>query len=254
MTRFRPLLVVAVAVAACAVPGHSQIPETFQNLQRLAPDSSRDAVVAAMRAWSSALGVRCNHCHVGPDNLVGMDFASDEKATKRTARRMFDMVGALNRELLAELPVAAEGRDPRPVSCFTCHRGRALPPGDLVAELDAVAREDGLEPALDHYEAVRAESYGAGQYDFRPSTLARFARHRMESGDVAGAVRVLEASLGYDPGVADSHALLGMVRLQSGDGEGARRDLEKALELDPGNRSATRGLEVLEGQASGTSN
>jgi len=104
----------------------AQIPDTFTNLRLLDPDIEKERLVGTMKNWAAGIGQRCNYCHVGPDDLVGMDFASDEKATKRTARKMLEMSRIINRELLAELPTA-EGRRPMVASCYTCHRGKAKP-------------------------------------------------------------------------------------------------------------------------------
>lgn len=104
----------------------AQVPDTFTNLQLLDPDIEKQRIVGIMRDWAGGLGVRCNHCHVGPDDLQGMDFASDEKAEKRTARKMLEISRVLNRELMQDLPVA-EGRRSMVVSCYTCHRGQPKP-------------------------------------------------------------------------------------------------------------------------------
>jgi photosynthetic reaction center cytochrome c subunit len=69
----------------------------------------------------------CKYCH-NPDNL-----ASDEKYTKRVARRMIQMVRHINNDWKAH--VAETG-----VTCWTCHRGRAVPTGawySLSGEPDA---------------------------------------------------------------------------------------------------------------------
>jgi len=65
----------------------------------------------------------CNYCH-NPDDL-----ASDEKYTKRVARRMIQMVRHINSDWKAH--VAETG-----VTCWTCHRGRAVPSGDWYARSD----------------------------------------------------------------------------------------------------------------------
>ena len=107
-------------------PASAQIPDKFTNLQLLNPETEKDRLVGTMKNWADGLGVRCNHCHVGPDNLQGMDFASDEKPQKRTARKMLEMSRVINRELMEELPIA-EGRRSMVVSCYTCHRGKPKP-------------------------------------------------------------------------------------------------------------------------------
>lgn len=119
----------ALAILGTVVVGSAgiaQIPDSFTNLQLLDPDIDKNQLVATMRNWADGIGARCNYCHMGPDDLVGMDFASDEKATKRTARKMLEMSRVINRELLADLPTA-EGRRHRVASCYTCHRGEAKP-------------------------------------------------------------------------------------------------------------------------------
>lgn len=65
-----------------------------------------------MSALTGLLGVSCSACHV-PGN-----FASDELAAKKTARRHFEMQGRMNRDFF-------EGRNA--ITCFTCHRGNRIP-------------------------------------------------------------------------------------------------------------------------------
>lgn len=103
----------------------AQIPKTFTNLQVLPADIAQADLIAEMRGFARGLGVRCNHCHVGPDNLEGMDFATDEKATKRAARTMLRMVRAINAEHISALPAQAEAR--MQVTCATCHQGMPKP-------------------------------------------------------------------------------------------------------------------------------
>ena len=181
------MLASLVLAAALAVPASPQIPDEFTNLKLLDPAIEKPELIATMRGWTLGLGVRCNHCHVGPDNLQGMDFASDEKATKRTARRMLEMAREINGELLADLPVVDEGEDHQVVSCYTCHRGQATPPRSLANVLADVAREYGPEAAIDEYRAMREKHEGAGRYDFREETLSRLSRVHSEAGDFEGA-------------------------------------------------------------------
>ena len=91
------LLVIGLPVA------QAQIPEEFTNLKVLPEDISKGELVGIMRGMAGGLGVRCNHCHQGPDNLQGMDFATDDKESKRTARAMMIMMNAINKDHLAKL-------------------------------------------------------------------------------------------------------------------------------------------------------
>ncbi len=247
----------AVLAASVALPpsgAYSQIPDEFSNLKLLDEEISKRELVGTMRDWAVGLGVRCNHCHVGPDNLQGMDFASDEKATKRTARRMLEMARTINRELLADLPVveehAEEGASHQVVSCYTCHRGQASPPRNIVVELGDVAANDGVDAALARYDELRDEHFGAGVYDFSESALGAAAAYLMQAGPPEDAVKALEKNLEYYPDSADSQAMIGMVYLQSGQPAAARAALERALELDPENAMAQRAMQMLAAQPS----
>jgi hypothetical protein len=65
-----------------------------------------------MQYVAASLGVQCNYCHVMGDN------ASDDKDTKKTARKMMQMVSDLNTQFFAGKPA---------VSCASCHNGHAKP-------------------------------------------------------------------------------------------------------------------------------
>jgi hypothetical protein len=224
----------------------AQIPDVFTNLQVLSPEIPKRELVGTMRDWTSGLGVRCNHCHVGPDNLEGMDFASDEKATKLTARRMLEMSRAINGDLLADLPVVEPGQRAQIVSCYTCHRGQPKPPGNIVGILGQAAAEAGIDSALARYDELRGKHYGAGVYDFSESALGAIAGDLMQAGRAEDAIRVLRKSLEYYPESAVAYAMIGMVYVQNGDPVAARPALKRALELDPENRMAVRTLQHLE--------
>ena len=102
-----------------------QIPQKFTNLQVLPKNISRGDLVATMKGFTSALGVRCEHCHVGEgDDLSKFDFASDAKPTKKVARTMVHMVEHINAEHLKGIGDPA--RQPK-VTCFTCHQGTKTP-------------------------------------------------------------------------------------------------------------------------------
>jgi len=125
MRRTKSAVVAVLALAFAAVPAPAQIPETFTNLQVLPSDIPREELVRVMRGFTGALGVRCNHCHVGPGpaTLEGFDFASDAKETKKVARVMMRMTREINTRLLPQT-----GRSPlTEVRCMTCHRGVAKP-------------------------------------------------------------------------------------------------------------------------------
>ncbi len=246
-----PRLTLACVVALLTATAQAQIPDEFTNLKLLDSDISKGELIDTMRGWTLGLGVRCNHCHVGPDNLVGMDFASDEKLTKQTARRMLVMARTINGELLADLPIsedgaAEDGAGHQAVSCYTCHRGQREPPRDIVLVLSGIAAADGLDAALERYDELRSEHYGAGVYDFSEQTLSRLAGASMQAGHPEDAVRVLEKNLEHYPESAGIHAMIGFVHLQTGDPAAARTALERALEIDPENPMAGQAMQMLE--------
>ena len=120
-------LVLARATASRPDPGEVHEPQV------LPKESARKELVRRCGSWASALGVRCGHCHTGgnPETLEGVDFASDEKWEKRTARAMFRMVARWRPTTCGSSRAGPrpEGSKPEPavaVRCVTCHRG--LPP------------------------------------------------------------------------------------------------------------------------------
>ena len=240
------LLAGLLLVGALAAPAGAQIPDEFTNLKVLDTAIEKPELIDTMRGWTLGLGVRCSHCHVGPDNLQGMDFASDEKSTKRTARRMLKMSRAINGELLADLPVVDEGEDHQTVSCYTCHRGQATPPRNLVDVLADVATESGPSAAIDEYRAMRVEHEGAGRYDFREETLSRLARVYSEAGDSEGALAVLDGAKEFFGDSPSLYTNEGMIKFSQGDLEGARASFTQALEVDPDFGWAKQSLARLE--------
>jgi hypothetical protein len=83
--------------------------DAYMNIQVL-KDIPSDQLLPSMRYITVALGVECEFCHV-PKN-----FESDDKPEKATARKMMQMMFAINKD-------SFNGR--REISCYTCHRGVA---------------------------------------------------------------------------------------------------------------------------------
>ena len=225
----RALLLCVALVAAASGPAAGQIPDTFTNLQVFPKDVPKAELVAAMRSFAGALGVRCNHCHVGssPTSLEGFDFASDAKEPKKVARAMMRMTREINARLLPET-----GRSPLvQVRCVTCHRG-VTRPEPLVDVLKATAAKGGVPAALARYRELREKHHGRGAYDFGAPTLNQLAESLAES-DLAGAIAVQAFNLEANPGIATSHALLGRLLEKKGDRAGALAEFERAAALDP---------------------
>ena len=75
----------------------------FKNLQVL-KDIAPDQLLPAMQFMSASLGVECEFCHVRDA------FDKDDKQSKQTARRMIQMMSALN---------ADQFHGERAVTCYT---------------------------------------------------------------------------------------------------------------------------------------
>lgn len=235
-----------VLLVPAAEPAGAQIPDEFTNLKLLDKEIGKRELVGVMRDWAGGLGVRCNHCHVGPDNLEGMDFATDEKETKRAARVMLEMSRAINRQYVGSWEEGEEGQNHQTVSCFTCHRGQPKPPRKLTWLLGETAMSAGVDAAMTQYKELKAEHYGGGVYDFREQVFGELAQMAFERGMIDAAVQILRSSLEIYPDSADLHAFLGMGLMQSGDAEGAAGKFDEALEMDPDNGAAKRGKMMLE--------
>ncbi len=74
------------------------------------------------------LGVGCPYCHAekpGVDPEYDLDFASDTKPEKLTARVMLRMVGDINSGYLTQIATTRQGTV---IACGNCHLGHAIPP------------------------------------------------------------------------------------------------------------------------------
>ena len=104
-----------------ATRGNDELPLADPvNLQVLPKDLSRDGLRQLMKSYSRDLGVTCRHCHLEDSQTQTMDYASDDKPAKQTARVMIAMMGDINGKYLGRL-----NRDPRYSVPVTC--GRTVP-------------------------------------------------------------------------------------------------------------------------------
>lgn len=223
------LTVLLVLMPATPVVG--QVPDEFTNLKVFPEDVEKRVLIRAMRDFTGALGVRCNHCHVGenPDTLEGFDFASDEKETKRTARVMLQMVQAINRTHLPKTERAGFSE----VTCATCHRG-ITKPRELKDLMLAAIEEKGTEGAIAHYRELRDSHYGGGAYDFSPRALDGVTEVlAMAKKDAEGAMAINRLNLEFYPNAAYALYLHARLLLQGGDRDGAIATLEKAIAANP---------------------
>lgn len=240
------LIAVTLALVPSLVIAQRKFPpDSATNLQFFPKNTPVPDLIARMRGFTNALGVRCQHCHVGQEGqpLDRFDFASDEKKTKQTARVMLRMVANANQEFLAAIPDRATPT--LEVRCGMCHRGvaRPAPLGDLMTQ--AVASAGGLDSATRAYRALRERYYGRAAYDFGENTLndAAFGLARSKQWDQA--VGLLTLNEEHFPKSAGVQVTFAEVYRQKGDTAAAIGRYRAALAIDPNDPGAKRGLTQL---------
>lgn len=242
----RSLLLVSTLIllpALLAAQGFQGAPP--KNLQVLPKSLSRGEVVARMRLMSTALGVRCEFCHVetiGPDGREQTDHASDDKETKKISREMMRMVNDINdKYLIAGMGLTLAER--QRVTCETCHHGLAKPRAIQAALRDAIEAK-GADSAIALYRDLRSRYYGRASYDFGELAiplLLPMPQHR------PAALALLKLNLEYYPQSAPTYQAIAQVSLQAGDTVAALDALTKAVALAPEDRQMRRELERLKG-------
>ena len=103
--------------------------DKFTNLEILPSDISDKELHDIMKSFCMSLGVHCNYCHVAHEvpgqQRPQMDFASDDKPEKKTAREMMKMTKMINDEHLAKIKTMGDPLEQ--IRCVTCHMGRTTP-------------------------------------------------------------------------------------------------------------------------------
>jgi len=237
--------VLALSLTVLSLPVEAQIPDKFTNLHVFPKDIAKGELVMKMREIATDLGVRCHNCHVGPDNLEGMDFASDEKATKRAAREMLRMVQSVG-AVVKSLPARDEPR--QSIGCYNCHRGAQRPPERLDVLLARTAQASGVEAAIARYRELRRDHPSDGQYDFSPRGVGIAVSRSLEAARIDDALALARLNAESHGDISLVHAQLGQVLMRKGDRAAARESFHKALKLDPSNTAAERGLKAAEAE------
>ncbi len=102
--------------------------DVYKNIQTL-KGIPADELIPAMQFITYSLGVECSYCHV--ENT----FEKDDKKPKQTARKMMQMMRAIDRENFDAKQM---------VTCYSCHRGAPKP----IAT--PVVAEAGVHPGLEN--------------------------------------------------------------------------------------------------------
>ena|ERR1041385_653333 len=113
--------------SALGMPQPAQTPATAAAEQTIAQEGREKNVkllgdmpvsqfIPVMNYFASSLGRRCNFCHAVKNGQI--DYASDDKPEKNTAREMIKLVLETNKNFF---------KGNTDVSCYVCHRGRNNP-------------------------------------------------------------------------------------------------------------------------------
>ena len=252
MIRSLAVTVAALVLAASAVsaqqppaPAGGQRaggPPPITNLQILPKDSSREQVLTTMAAFTAALGVNCNYCHVQEGRGGRNDMAADDKPTKKAARGMM----LLAREINTKLPEAVgKGADATTrVGCATCHRGVPIP-RQITDIMTEAAGSGGATAAIAKFKEFRDKFYPGQSYDFGETTMLMMAQRANTGGKADDALAYLQANLEYFQKSVRTYSAIAQMKNAKGDKPGAIAALEKVIELDPNNAQAKAQLEAL---------
>jgi len=239
----RTLLLVAAILML--LPGFAAAQNGPQNLEYYPTNMTRGEIIAEMRHFSFALGVRCEHCHTPNENGRGFDFASDANPNKEKARVMLFMTDAINSQFLPEL--ADRDDPPVEITCKTCHRG-TVRPRLLWQEMVLTTHEEGVEAAIEQFNQLRENYDDAGAYDFREWETNVVAEELAKEGRHEDAIAIWMMNAERFPksdaimsGMAESYEALG-------DTTGAIQAYEAALELNPNRNDVRRSLDALKGE------
>ena len=189
-------LVLAAGMLAGFHSAVAQEHEEFKNLKVLPKDISPEELRATMGQFTRALGVRCGACHAAKAGGPGLDFPSDDKPEKKTARIMMQMTHDLNEKYISTLEDHSD--PPIKVQCITCHRGIAHP-RPLADVLKLAYAKGGIDSTRARYSALRDRYYGSAAYDFGEVPLADAAAAVVDSGHIADGVNLLALNLEMNP-------------------------------------------------------
>ena len=105
---------------------HGPMPKPV-NLKVLPKDTSPDDLMKIMHGFTQQLGVQCGFCHVANAATKEVNFASDEKPEKNTARTMIAMTQEINDKYLSTIHDPDAKPEQKVATCGTCHRGHNMP-------------------------------------------------------------------------------------------------------------------------------
>lgn len=238
-----PLVPLTALLLVAATRLHAQghfPPDSLVNTSVIPKATPIPQVLAMMRGFTAALGVRCTHCHVGSDDrpLTEYNFASDDKPAKGVARAMMRMLKVVNEEHLGQLKgEAGRPRDLR-VSCETCHRGLARPiPIDRLLDSALVVSVDS---AAALYRALYSRARERGSYDLSDAPLNAIVQRLAARGRGSDALVIAKLNEDVHPSSAMAPFFRGEVLLLQRDTTSAIAAYRLSLERDPASPARQR--------------
>jgi tetratricopeptide (TPR) repeat protein len=247
MTISHRLAITCALLMLGAASAQAQIPDTFTNLKVLPKDTTKPELIKIMRGFSVDLGVRCVHCHVAkdPNDFSTINFASDQKPAKETARKMIRLAKDINEKLDKDLGTERSGH--LQVTCFTCHHGLEHP--KRWRTLVPVIMKDGPDAGVARYRDLRKEYYGQASYDFSEWSLVTIAEELShDPAQVNGARALLNLNLEFYPDSAPTYARMAETYVAAGDTTTAMTHFDKALTLAPEDHRLKQRVEMLQGK------
>jgi hypothetical protein len=125
----------AQSPAAQAPAASKPAEQQFKNIKVL-NGIPAEQLIPAMQFMAASLGVECEYCHVSKDHVAGLAFEKDDKKPKLVARKMIQMMFAINKDNF-------DGK--REVTCYSCHRGAAEPIATPLVASDELPADAGAE-------------------------------------------------------------------------------------------------------------
>ncbi|HZZ39687.1 MAG TPA: c-type cytochrome [Acidobacteriaceae bacterium] len=116
----------ASAASAAGSQAHRPLSKPV-NLKVLPKDTAPEELRQIMRGYAGALGVKCGFCHAMNPQTHKLDFPSDAKQDKATARLMIRMTATINKDYVAKVNDPDAMPEDKHVTCGTCHRGHQMP-------------------------------------------------------------------------------------------------------------------------------
>ena len=239
-------LLVALSGSLTAQAPGKWPPDSLINVKVIPRTTPVPNVVGIMRNFTSALGVRCQFCHMGEEGLplAQFDFAKDEKRTKLVARQMLQMVAEINRRVDTLPPFPDSGRARVEVTCATCHRGVSRPVPLFQLIIDA-ATAAGADSAIRMYRALRTQYYGRDAYDFGELSLNIAAFRLGRASRFAEAIAILNLNEELYPASSGMSVFRGNINLMKGDTAAAATAFREAIRRDSTNAEALGRLRTI---------